>query len=500
MADISLTNVASGSSSPRLARSQIYDAIQRLNYITQTFVHVASYGAKGDGVTNDTSAILSANAGALLLGATLVWHAGTYLYTPTAPLECGMWVGESMESVIIKADCSAYTGNKVVFRLTKSSEWRDLSIYEKNGSTANGILVQLSDTTATNVAGGANTFSAYTDLHRVRIIGGAIALDIGNMFTCRFDACQFRQAGLGVRIVATDDAGDNGYSNTLTFISCEISENGQNWLANGIGSQIKGLLVLGGSTERCTTTSSSFTNLQGASFIGHYIEQTAAVSPMTFVGCVGLYLRLIPVGTQCDLTLGTNTEVTIEGWINGSSTSRLLGGDGTQTVSLRGCTFPTSGNSPFSDFAKFSAYGSSYNGVFYDNYAPTLEAPEKNRIHQQTTVVTGGSATDVYLFRNGRASAQNSQLAGILNITAVDTSTGANACSYVYALTANANGASQATLTQLARTVRGTDPGTSTTPFSLAADGGGGAVKVQFTKNAAISSVTVKAQFMGLVA
>lgn len=462
-------------------------------------VNVKLFGATGNGSTDDTAAIVAANAYAIANSKTLYWPAGTYIYKPTAPMECGMWVGESAERTFIKADCSAYTGSQVVLRLTKNSEWRDLSVYEKNGSRANGILIQLSDTTGTNVAGGANTFTAYTNLRRVWVFGGAVALDIGNMFTCRFDSCRFSQAGIGVRIVPTDDAGDNGYANTLTFADCEISENNQNWLVNGLGSQIKGLLVLGGSTERCTTTSSSFTNLQGASFIGHYIEQTAAVSPLTFVSCVGLTLRLIPVGTQCDLTLGTNTEVTIDNWINGSATSRLLGADGTQTVVLRNCTFPTSGNSNFYDWSKFTAYNSSYNGIYYDLRVVSLQSSEANKIDQQSAVVTTAGANDVYRFLNAKSSVQNNGLAGIMNFTAYDTSNTANYCSYVYAVTSDSNGVTNATLTQLARTLRGTDPGTSSTPFSIASDGGSGAIKIQFTKNAAVASVTLKSQFIGLI-
>ena len=169
-------------------------------------------------------------------------------------------------------------------------------------------------------------------------------------------------------------------------------------------------------------------------------------------------------------------------------------------MTLRKCVFPTSGNANFYDWAKFSAYGSSYNGVAYDVRTPTLQAPEANRIDQQSVVVTTAGANDAYRFLNARSSVQTTNIAGILNMTAVDTSTGANACTYVYAITSDSNGASSATLTQLARTLRGTDPGTSSTPFSLAADGGGGGVKVQFTKNAAVASVTLKVQFMGLVA
>jgi len=461
-------------------------------------VNVKLYGATGNGTTNDTAAILAANAYAIANGKTLYWPAGTYIYVPTAPLECGMWVGESAEKTFIKADCSTYTGSKVVFRITQNSEWQNLTFYEKNGSTSNGIIIQTSASTSNNVAGGATTFTAYTNLRRVWVFGGAVALDVGNMFTCRYDSCRFSQAGIGVRIVPTDDAGDNGYANTQTFADCEISENVQNWLVNGVGSQIKGLLVLGGSTERCTTTSSSFTNLQGSSFIGHYLEQTVAVSPLTFTGCSALTLQLIPVGTNCDLTLGTNTEVVIKNWNNGSS--HLIGADGTQTVTLENCVFPTSANSPYYDWSRFTVFASSYNNTYYDVYTPSLESLETNKITQQTTVVTGAGAVDVFRFLNRRASVQNNNIAGIVNISAIDTSTGANSTTYVYAVISNNNGAASATLTQLARTSRGTDPGTSSTPFSVADDGAGGAFKIQFTKNAAVASVTVKAQFVGLIA
>lgn len=456
-------------------------------------ISVKSFGAVGDGVANDTSAIIAANAYAIANKKKVFFPGGNYRYVPTTYLETAMWIGDGSENSLVYVDCTSYTG--VVFRLTKNSEWRDIQIRETNLSKTNGILVQLSDTTATNVAGGANTFTAYTNLHRVWVFGGATALDVGNMFTCKFDSCMFRQAGIGVRIVPTDDAGDNGYANTLTFINCEISENNQNWSVNGVGSQIKGLLVLGGSTERCLTTTSSFTNLLGARFVQHYIEQSAAVTTMTFNGCTGLMLNLVPVGANCNVSLGTNTEVTIENWNNGAS--YILGGDGTQNVTVRNCVFASSGNSPVYNFNKFYAYASSYNGIVYDNYAPSLESLESNKFTKQTTVVTTAGANDVFLFRDGKSGVQNNGVSGFLNINAYDTSTSANYASYTYAIMSCNNGATNATLTQLGRVTRGTDVGTSTTPFSLAADGASGAVKVQFTKNAAIASVTTKVQFVG---
>ena len=339
-------------------------------------IDVKEAGAVGDGATNDTAAIIAANAAAKLAGKRLYFPAGTYEYTPTTFLETYDWVGDGKNLSIIRVNAAAYGIGSVVFRLTRGS-YEGLTIREKTLDKTRAILVQLSDTAATNAVGGALTFTAYLDLTDVWVLGGLIALDIGNVFTCSMTRSRFNMAGTGVNITPANDAGDNGYANTLSFVGCEIADNSKNVNANTAGGKLNGLSFINGSIERALVSSSTFTNVQGLSFQDTYVEQAVALSPITITSCTGVYAKFNLVGSNCDLTLGTNTEIQIDGWSSG---------DGTQTVSLKNCTFPAAGNSAFFNFLFFNAENSTYNGTYYGNYLqfPTIRTP---------LAYTGGIAT-----------------------------------------------------------------------------------------------------------
>lgn len=65
MANISTANLDSGTDSPRSARTQIYQAVQHLNALS--IVSVKDYGAIGDGVADDTTALTAAAAAVNLI-------------------------------------------------------------------------------------------------------------------------------------------------------------------------------------------------------------------------------------------------------------------------------------------------------------------------------------------------------------------------------------------------------------------------------------------------
>jgi hypothetical protein len=286
-------------------------------------------------------------------------------YTPTTFLELPFGAcGDDAATTSIYVDASTYAVGSVVFRLTQGN-LRDITIREKNLDKTRAILVQATASTVTNAAGGAPTFTAYLDMTRVWVFGGLIAFDIGPVFTCEFKGCRFGQAGTGVNIVPN---AAQGFFNTLVFDDCEIADNNKNWNAQpSVGSH--GLSIRGGSTERCLTTSSNFTNITTLTFLDHYQEQAVgAISPITITSCNGVYARFTLSGSNCDLTLGTNTTITIDGWVSG--VNHLLGGDGTQNVTISNSTFPATGNAAIGSFALFSTAGNaSYNGQSYGTFS-----------------------------------------------------------------------------------------------------------------------------------
>jgi hypothetical protein len=65
-------------------------------------VNVKDYGVLGDGVTDDTAKIATANAAAVALGKTLFWPAGTYIASNIAALAGMRWIGEGVGKTTIK--------------------------------------------------------------------------------------------------------------------------------------------------------------------------------------------------------------------------------------------------------------------------------------------------------------------------------------------------------------------------------------------------------------
>jgi hypothetical protein len=114
----------------------------------------------------------------------------------------------------------------------------------------------------------------------------------------------------------------------------------------------------------------------------------------------------------------------------------------------------------------------------------------------QTTLVTGASQ-DIFRFLLNGTRVSNNGVVGHFYVQVTDNAVGSNCSSYVFAVNSSGNGVGAGTvLTSVASSVRGTNP-FAAAPV-LAADGVGGAIKLQASQNGAIQgkcSVT----FIGMV-
>jgi hypothetical protein len=114
----------------------------------------------------------------------------------------------------------------------------------------------------------------------------------------------------------------------------------------------------------------------------------------------------------------------------------------------------------------------------------------------QTTLVTGASQ-DIFRFLLNGTRVSNNGVVGHFYVQVTDNAVGSNCSSYVFAVNSSGNAVGAGTLlTSVASSVRGTNP-FAAAPV-LAADGGGGAIKLQASQNGAIQgkcSVT----FIGMV-
>lgn len=134
------------------------------------WVSVKDYGAKGDGVTDDTSALQSAISGAIAAGKSLKIPAGTYLYSSLSPvvtnnfeiqgdssvntvLRCtgsgvaltlgsnaGFTQGLNLKNVTIQGNSS--TTNIVNAIAIARCQWNDVNVREANGTAGVGFRFQ----------------------------------------------------------------------------------------------------------------------------------------------------------------------------------------------------------------------------------------------------------------------------------------------------------------------------------------------------------------------
>lgn len=316
----------------------------------------------GTSTDDHTTAIVAAAAAANTAGKPLFLPAGKWNFKPTTVLEIKRLLGSGKTFTNLYVDGSAYAVGKVALRNTGDT-WEDIAIWETSFDKTRTILVQSAPASSTNQVGGDNThdFVGYACYKNVYIFGGLIALDIGNAFNCSYENMRIGLAGTGVNCTPAG-SGSLGLANTQNFINCDIADSNKNINANltTIG---RGWTFKGGAIERALVSSSLFQNIDGLIFDGVYQEQVVAISPITIVACTGVYAKFVLSGSNCDLTLGTNVQIEIDGWNSGSN--HLLASDSTGIVSIRNSTFPSSGNAAPSSFAHFRAENSFYSGVFY---------------------------------------------------------------------------------------------------------------------------------------
>lgn len=446
---------------------------------------VKDFGAVGDGVTDDTAAIQAANTAAVAATRALYFPAGTYKYAPAARIDIDTkWVGESVYDTIIEVSAS-YASS--VFRLTGSDAIEDLWIRQAGYPKTSGSTgLQLAATATAD-------FTGHMRLSRVWVQGFDVNIDVFNTFHVTFDQVRSDLGAIGVRCAPTDTAADDGYSNTHLHLNCHYTENNQNLhYITPVQSHV--VIFVGGSQERNASTKSQFTRIRQLHFAGHYFEGSSTRIAASFDDC-SVSFEAIYLNDTGGLELTGNTEATIKGLRANTATDVLTCTGGTQRLTMIDCQWPASGNT----FASLRAtlIDVTINGTTYGNNGTEIQSHTGARLHRQQTTVSGASATDVYRFLDIDGDVQVNGQAGQLFVQAADQSNGANQATYVYDLVGCSNGTSDITLTQVRRQLRGTDPGNAANPLSLAADGSGG-VKIQFTKNAAIANVVVRAVFVGL--
>lgn len=114
-----------------------------------------------------------------------------------------------------------------------------------------------------------------------------------------------------------------------------------------------------------------------------------------------------------------------------------------------------------------------------------------------TTVVPQSATTDIFTFRDSNNIVLGTRaVSGFFHVNTVDQANAGNALSAILSFVATGNGASDCTLTTVSQVTRGT-PGVGS--FGIAADGAGGAAKLQAVTPATGKTLTATVTFLGQV-
>lgn len=297
--------------------------------------NVLDFGAVGDGVTDDTAAIVAAFAS----GRPLYFPEGTYLYTPTATINIvAPLSGAGKRESIIQCVSSAGMVGRPVFRLTDGSI-ADIQINETGaGNTMHGVEFSSANP---------DQFTGFLTMDRVYIFNFDRGLVVNNIFNLTVSAVRVTGCTEGLYGAPVDNPGDNGYFTTLTFIGCYFFSNVRNAYLNP-AIRAPSTLFLSCVFETATglAEQSSFFNLDPLTFINCYWEGADTIPAVrnsncatTMLSCIFNACGSINLGNTAGNIIFDNCKSTF-----GSSNAVIVSNSTQQIVIVRDCSFPAAGH------------------------------------------------------------------------------------------------------------------------------------------------------------
>lgn len=271
-----------------------WDVVSRAN---TDRINVKDYGAKGDGVTNDTTAINNAKTAAITLGVPLYFPSGNYLTD-------GITIADTQSVKIygdspLKSKITSRVGTAPALLFTSNSSHVHTILIENLGivgfgtnSANHGISVTgslepsnftIRNVTISNVAGnGINvTAGLFTQLYEgvdISVVAaGGNGFDILGSNDCTFSRCY-------VHTVGTSKAAYRIHSGVPTFIGCNGIDSGTtaNWgtfgdvtAEDGADRYVRAVLI-GTNIEDFTDTGIRFKTGSTGTFIGTTITAPAS--------------------------------------------------------------------------------------------------------------------------------------------------------------------------------------------------------------------------------
>ncbi len=302
----------------------------------QEFVSVKDFGAVGDGLTDDTAAIVAAVAA----GAPLYFPAGTYLYKPTVTLDISYpLTGAGKNVSIINCLSDAAMFGKPVFRLNSGSI-SNLRISEvANTKTMHGISISAADE---------SVFTGYISVDSIYITGFNRGLNINNVFSTTVSYARINDCTEGIYAAPIDTVGDNGYFTTLSFISCWIWNNVRNvYFSPALKSP--SVMFQNCAIEKSTGSAeqSYFSQIEPLIFVNCYWEGARTIPALRLSSC-STHIQSGFFNDCGAINLGTtaNTLVVDSTKVSSGSPNAVIFANGAsiQKVVVRDSAFPATGN------------------------------------------------------------------------------------------------------------------------------------------------------------
>lgn len=322
--------------------------------ISGAVANVLDFGAKGDGINDDTQAITDA----LATNRPVYLPKGTYLISSALQIPYqGHMFGDGWQLSKLKCKTSVFTGNFV-----------NIGGY--------GLLEKLSFITDGTQAGTAikvwdssdqYSFTGYISIRDVTIYGFTNGIYINNIFLFELHKAIIQNCVYGTKISpAYDGVGDNGYCTTLTFSSVDWFDNTVNVYADpttvtkNIMFRDCGIEMAGGSSHQAYLQ-----NCNPLTFDNCYLEGKPAIPALQLVSCDTTIIDTFVNDTGgIDLGSGSNTFRGINIYGTQSTDKLYANGTSLQNIDLNGCSF---GSTSVLNATRIRVFNSFIGGVPYRN-------------------------------------------------------------------------------------------------------------------------------------
>lgn len=187
-------------------------------------VNVKHFGAKGDGIADDTAALLAAIAAIPESGGTVYLPAGVYKYTQTLTLEKGITIcgeGDTEDETSVRRGSTLLKYADILgVELGFSCSLRDLIVLGNSGTSGDGIKLLGNSSSLTRV------FSSLHGGDGVNIGGDGTAIGSANCNNWHMDSVTSRSnGGRGFTFLGYDDGSGPDVNNGLA-VHCTAEYNG----------------------------------------------------------------------------------------------------------------------------------------------------------------------------------------------------------------------------------------------------------------------------------